>query len=422
LAKNSAVERALKELQRLMRMPAGPVDDWVMAGAVPRIVRDKYGLPESQALSVNREERQALRTLEKALINDLGYEHLGDKAEEAVWRFACRCAFDKKTAFIADFVAEHFKQPDERICYIPVEYLKVSAEREFQGVRFLPVGSIEVTPSPGFVTTAPVGAIAAVTTRGTDRQRMTERARHLVNHSLRVLRIALREHRGINDRQLRFRLGFSHSFGKDFTGWESPPDRAYELELDDSLISLAGEQEVAALGASPATDAQRKAHLAMRWMERARFTADPLVALLFLFFALEALLGDKSERLKAHALAFRQTMLSSVATGGFTDPNETLYLYDQVRSGAVHGEDAPPVDEDTADGLAWTVRLALAQYLKVARENGFTKRSQLLSFLNEHPDRPQLVDWLRTNAGPWWAEYFDRPAREGSDTPTPTDH
>jgi hypothetical protein len=147
----------------------------------------------------------------------------------------------------------------------------------------------------------------------------------------------------------------------------------------------------------------------MRWMERARFTADPLIALLFLFFALEALLGDKSEGLKAHGLAFRQTMLSHVATGGFTDPNETLYLYDEVRSGAVHGEDAPPVDEDTADGLAWTVRLALSQYLKVARENGLKKRAQLRRFLDDHPDRPKVQAWLRANAGPWWAEYFDRP-------------
>lgn len=404
-----------------MRLPAGPADDWVMGGAVPLVVREKYGLPENQSLSVNREERQALRKVEKALLNDLAYEHLGDKAEAAVWRFACECAFDKKTDFIADFVAEHFKQPDERVCFIPVEYLKVSTEHEFQGVKFLPVTSVDVTPSPGFVTAPPVGSIAAVTVSGTDRQRMTDRARALANYSLRVLRIALREHRSINDRQLRFRLGLSHSFGKDFTGRESPPDRAYELELDDRLVALAREQEVAAVGPTPATDIERKSHIAMRWMERARFTTDPLVALLFLFFALEALLGDKSEGLKAHALAFRQTMLSHVATGGFTDPNRTLFLYDEVRSGAVHGEDAPQVDDDTADRLEWTVRDALAQYLKVARENGFTKRAQLRRFLNEHPDRGKLEDWLRTNAGPWWAEYFDRLSQDATSSQATTE-
>jgi hypothetical protein len=408
VAKTSAVIRGLMDVQRLMRLPAGPADDWVMSGAVPGVVREKYGLPENQALSVSREERQALEAVERALLNDLAYEHMGDKAEAAVWRFACECAFDKKTDFVPDFVAEHFKYPEERVCYIPVEYLKVSAEQEFDGVKFLPVSSVDVTPSPGFVTAPPVGSIAAVTVSGTDRQKMTDRARALANYSLRVLRIALREHHGIHDRQLRFRLGLAHSFGKDFTGWESPPDRAYEVELDDRLIALAREQEVATVGSSAANDIEKKAHIAMRWMERARFTADPLIALLFLFFALEALLGDKSEGLKAHALAFRQTMLGHVATGGFTDPNRTLFLYDDVRSGAVHGEDAPQVDDDTSDRLEWTVRDALAQYLKVARENGFTKRAQLRRFLNEHPDRAKLEDWLRTNAGPWWAEYFDR--------------
>lgn len=389
-----------------MRMPPRSDDERVMTGVVPDGIR-KNPLPENEALSVNREERQALRDVEKALLDDLGYEHLGNKAEGAVWRFACQCAFNKKTDFIDEFEAKNFKHPDVRVCYIPVEYLRVSAEQEFQGVRFLPVGSVEVTPSLGFVTDPPVGCIAAVTVSGTDRQRMTDRARALANHSLRVLRIALREHRGIADHQLRFRLGISHSFGKDFTGWESPPDRAYELGLDDELFSLAREQEVATLGASPTNDLERKAHIAMRWMERARFTGDPLVALLFLFFALEALIGDKSEGQKAHALAFRQMMLSHVATGGFTDPNETLYLYDEVRSGAVHGEDAPPVDEDTVQGLALTVRWTLAQYLKVARENGFTKRAHLLGFLNGHPDRAKLTGWLRSYGGSWWVDYFD---------------
>jgi hypothetical protein len=42
----------------------------------------------------------------------------------------------------------------------------------------------------------------------------------------------------------------------------------------------------------------------LRWIERARFTGEPLIALLYLFFALEALLGDKPEGLKADDLAF----------------------------------------------------------------------------------------------------------------------
>src|ERR1700674_1270460 len=105
-SKASPVSRALNDLQRLMRLPAGPADEWIMSGAVPLAVRARYGLPENQALSVNREERQALRKIDKALLDDLGYEHLGDKgAEAAAWRFACQSVFDKKTDFIPEFVA-----------------------------------------------------------------------------------------------------------------------------------------------------------------------------------------------------------------------------------------------------------------------------------------------------------------------------
>jgi len=58
----------------------------------------------------------------------------------------------------------------------------------------------------------------------------------------------------------------------------------------------------------------------------------------------------------AHGLAFRQAMLGHLVTGLFLHPNETWFLYDQVRSGAVHGEDAPAVDWDSVRGFAWTVR------------------------------------------------------------------
>jgi hypothetical protein len=58
-----------------------------------------------------------------------------------------------------------------------------------------------------------------------------------------------------------------------------------------------------------------KALLAVEWLDRAVFTPDPLVATLFRFFALEALLGDKSGGLKNGVLALRQMMLSEIANG-----------------------------------------------------------------------------------------------------------
>jgi hypothetical protein len=70
-------------------------------------------------------------------------------------------------------------------------------------------------------------------------------------------------------------------------------------------LDVVAKQPVAAMPLEPSTDIDRKAGMALRWMEAASLSGDPLTALLFLFFALEALLGDKSEGLKAHGLARR---------------------------------------------------------------------------------------------------------------------
>jgi hypothetical protein len=62
-------------------------------------------------------------------------------------------------------------------------------------------------------------------------------------------------------------------------------------------------------------------------MERSSFADEHLVALLYLFFALEALLSDTSEGRKAHGLAFRQATLGHVATEQLSHPDDTLLLY-----------------------------------------------------------------------------------------------
>ena len=49
-------------------------------------------------------------------------------------------------------------------------------------------------------------------------------------------------------------------------------------------------------------------------------------------------------------------MLSYIVTGEFACPNTTWFLYDQVRSGAVHGENVPDIDEGTLRSFETTVR------------------------------------------------------------------
>lgn len=237
---------------------------------------------------------------------------------------------------------------------------------------------------------------------------IVKQARDQVSHALRLLRIALREHPGIASVQLRFRLGLTYALDENIYGWIQREDAPAPLTLDGKLVELARDQPISVLPRQPLTDIDKKADLALRWMERAWVTGEPLVALLYLFFALEAMLGDRSEGLKAHGLAFRQTMLSHITTGGFSNPNRTWFLYDRVRSGAVHGEDAPLVNWDMVSSFRWVVRRALNQYVGLTQKNNIVKRGRLLRLLDEHADRPQLIAWLRRNGGPIWNDYLDR--------------
>src|SRR5260370_8589965 len=148
------------------------------------------------------------------------------------------------------------------------------------------------------------------------------------------------------------------------------------------------------------SDIEEKAALAMDWMERACLTGDNLLAMLYRFFALEALRGDKSEGLKANGLAFREMMLSHVIEGGFRHPNSTFFYYDQIRSVAVHGGQAPDVPGKVTAQFEWAVRDALGNYLALARQHGFSKRGKLLKFLDEHPDKPKLLAWIRDYCRP----------------------
>ncbi len=104
---------------------------------------------------------------------------------------------------------------------------------------------------------------------------------------------------------------------------------------------------------------------------------------------------------------------------GFVDPGRTFFLYDVVRSAAVHGEVVPDVDWDLVDKFAWDVRTALSQYLAYASAHNFTKQSQLVAALDAHPDRLRLAEWLRTNGGGAWTEYLDQVEDSGAETSQP---
>lgn len=211
-----------------------------------------------------------------------------------------------------------------------------------------------------------IKAIAAVVVQGTDQRAMAERARLQAEHALRVLRISLREDRWVHPFQLRFRLGDHYAFESGLGGgWEAPSNAGWEVELDAELLDLARRQPIWSTPMAPETGLERRIDRAMRWVEQAFLVEDSLLELLFCFFALEALLGDKSEGLKAQGLAFRRALLDSVTRERFAHPNRVAFLYEEVRP------------------------------------------SKLLKALEKDPRREKLIEGLRRDEPKRWASFLD---------------
>lgn len=354
------------------------------------------------------EQVSSVAAAEAAIAADERFEHLVPD-EDRILMFAADCAADRKADHVTAFMESNGREAAERACYFGVESLSVEQAAEVAGVRLLPLDASEIPDTnPLFKADKSIASFAMVPVTGTNDVLMAARARELAEHALRVLRIALRQKRfGLNPQQLRFRLATSYAFADGGGGWQIHDDVAYPLTLPADLSSALA----APVAGLPPTAARRsideKALLAVQWLDRAVFTADPLVATLFRFFALEALLGKASERLKNGPLALRQMTLSRIATGAFRHPDDTFLQYDQLRSYAVHGEVAPVVTTEQANDFAWAVRDTLDQYLTVASENGFTKRGQLLDLLDTYPGRDALIDWIRAHGSGEWDKYLD---------------
>jgi hypothetical protein len=99
-------------------------------------------------------------------------------------------------------------------------------------------------------------------------------------------------------------------------------------------------------------------------------------------------------------------MLTHAVTGAFEHPNKTLFLYDEVRSAAVHGGIPVEIDDATTRGFRSTLTRTLKHYLTYAQTEAVTTRKGPLKRLKNHPDKAGLVAWLRENGGPTWSEYL----------------
>jgi hypothetical protein len=405
MAKPKTVERALTNLQALIRRPPSGNEEVVMSHEVPEDLRSD----QFQVVGLPREESAALKEVQSLWSEDLRFEHLKDpEVERVTWRFVCLAHLRRKDDLVAKFVADHAREPMQRTCFFPVELLTVKKEVELYGVRLFPPDAVERPPTlfghdPG----PTMGSIIAVECTGTDYGKMSTRARAVAERALRLLRATFREERWLPDFQLRFRLGPVVWFDDSIAaGWSSPPEEGSELEVDDGLLRHATSQQISTLPAEPSTDVERRAERALEWFERAQLAVDPIIELLYLFFALETILGDTSEGLKAPALAVRRAMLGLLTSGGFTHPSRTYLLYDGVRSAAVHGEAPPALGEREVSNFAWDVRRALNEFLEFARREGLTKRAQVRRALDAHERRESVVQGLLRDDPKQWTPYL----------------
>lgn len=377
------VEQALRTVERTARESV----EWPAPPAVPR----KFRMSAHRKYSPIDHQVDALEELEAALAGDPRFEHMKErKIEEAVEGFANDAFVHRNADHIPGFLAKHAEEPQSLVCSFPVEGLTVHSELELFGVTFTPAEQAEIPEhmfGPGQGT---IGAVVSTTCEGTNGRAMKERARKKVEHALRQLRAGLREHRMIPDQQLRFRLGTSYWFDGGGGGWSTRSDQIIDVGLNEELVELATSTEIAKLPAEGGTGIEKAARRALQWFDDALLATDSLKEMLYLFFALEAILGDKSDELKGKNLALRRALLSHKLDQGFTRPERIYGLYDKVRSEAVHGGEPLEVSKSEVSKFQWDVRCAINEFLEYARKEGFSKRGKLLEALDSDPARDEI--------------------------------
>jgi hypothetical protein len=349
-------------------------------------------------------ERRAVDEIARLLEAGIQYEHLEDP-EDAIFDLLAHLVAQPTSDGLSWFHTKFAKTPQRRLCFLPVKHLIVREPYALFGIELLPVDSVDIPEGRVFMDLEPpVGCVARVEVEGTSLDKMRDRARATARRALRLSRIGLREHNSLHDRQLRFSLGDSYMFDDGLDGWTAPLDSAYDLELDASLVNFMARQALFALAGAPSNDLQKDVERAAKWLEKAMFEDDETVAVLFAFSALESLLGEELRRAKGAPIAFRLMMLSHLADGKFLEPLPPAFLYKLVRNDTIHGDDSAEARPDDLSHLLLVVRFAIRQSLLLADRHGFSTRAQLCAYIEQHVDRPTLLQWL--------IDYYGEPTQD----------
>jgi len=199
-----------------------------MVALPPELVTADYS-----AVVFSRADVAAITAAIDAVSEDLRFEYLRD-AKQIIERFAAECWTYRRGDRVPGFIETHARVPVVRNCYIPVEHLTVDTETDVFGIQLLAVTDVRLPPRDWKLQVdKPVGSVARVEVTGTDPGKMAARGRSRVEHALRILRVALREHRdgppgranGPFRRRIHAQMGRLGRLGRSWE-WRQPPAQA----------------------------------------------------------------------------------------------------------------------------------------------------------------------------------------------------
>jgi hypothetical protein len=352
-----------------------------------------------KAIVLNRAEYEMVDKTVAELEADPGYEYLTD-IENKVLRFVADATIRRSTNHVSAFAQQYARMAEDTTCIFQVLNLNVAERMEVGGALLLPASDAVIPDVPKVKDVADGTSYISVPCRGTNYGRMAERARKRAEHALGLLRIAMDQQMMYHRRQLRFHLGDTYVIADKAVGWRAG-DVAYNALLDRDTYERVMTKRVTQVPLDRPNSLQKHVQLAIDWINRSFSTSDRLVAMLYQFFALEALLGDTEGGLKSHRLAFRRTMLAHATDAGWVGPELIYDLYDKIRSTAVHGSAPPVITERAASSFETDVILALDQYLTFATTNDFTTRAALRRALAGHVDVMAMLERLRERDSNW---------------------
>jgi hypothetical protein len=371
------------------------------------------GWPNPRWMLLNAAQAKEFANVVARLDSDPRFEWATPKKlDAALWRVVCQARLHPNDLNVADaFIGEYMREPIEQTCYFRIEGLATDEEVDIFGVRLLPASAVA---APDHIKAfdaidyasgrSPDGSIAAVPVVGTSDVRMADRGRALAEHALRLLRMTLKAHHELDDRGLRFKVSSTVWWMDGGGGRWSMPDRPTRaLPLVPAFVSLAASQPVASLLPAGGTDIARHARIALSWFERSQLDDDPVAKMLYLFFALEAILGDRSEGLKAEKLALRRAILGHLTTGSFRHPSRAYSQYEQVRNEAVHGGQPQVVTEKEVVQFSADIREGINELLQLADSSGHRNRTELLRALDRDPARDELAARLYAEDPKLWS-------------------